>query len=500
MAHDAAQKRLRLQSALHTGGTSLDGLARIAAKRVCEPAGDTKPRTINHELFERARFDVDLRLATGEPWRWEVCQPALVPQGMAAASGELQTRFSNAFSWRPRSIDRPWSMVIGLDERAATCTTFAAIRDHIIGKVEGKRPRLFAILLREIPLGPLSFRDAGAALNVLGQTRLLFATVKGVLRDLGGHRMTSDWTGASSRKPCTSRGNCWKKNSHLIPGCYDISCADFSKFRLRDHEGMAAHMAAVLAAKARRDAGAMGVGDFKELIQGAGFNPYPLGPLADEALRGILDISDIIRADWVHHYLQHGAFAWARTAYGRACESKLGMMFEMRGELVKAEWTFPLPMGAEISQVYDAFPASSEKESKIRCKAGGYISFYVSMRHFVECRLLDIPGLERENEPFSAACAVLDLALEAKRAPQTGLAAILNELRAALRMHMDRHAAAYGKRYLLPKHHATLHIPEQIWKDKFVVDMFVVERLNIRAEQSAENSVRNTERHQHSVL
>eukprot|EP00959_Pyramimonas_sp_CCMP1952_P151953 3179278-Pyramimonas_sp.AAC.1 len=65
---------------------------------------------------------------------------------------------------------------------------------------------------------------------------------------------------------------------------------------------------------------------------------------------------------------------------------------------------------------------------------------------------------------------------------------------------MDRHAAAYGKMHLLPKHHAMMHIPTQIWKHKFVVDMFVVERFNIRVKQSAENSVRNTERHEHDVL
>eukprot|EP00959_Pyramimonas_sp_CCMP1952_P412159 8636773-Pyramimonas_sp.AAC.1 len=84
---------------------------------------------------------------------------------MVAASGELQTCFPNAFSRRPCSIDRPWSMAIGLDERAvgdkkrpnnkrttmvdsvnclelggsvlsheATWMTFAVIRDHIIGK------------------------------------------------------------------------------------------------------------------------------------------------------------------------------------------------------------------------------------------------------------------------------------------------------------------------------------------------------------------------------
>ena len=256
----------------------------------------------------------------------------------------------------------------------ATWMTFAVIRDHIISKVEGKWSRLFAILLREILLGPLSFRDAGVALNVFGQTRMVFGTVKSVLTDFDGHRMTVDWTGASSHKPCICCGNCWKKNSHLVPGCYDISCSDFSKFRLRDHEDMVANMAVVLAAKARRDAGTMGVGEFKELVQGVGLNPNPLGLLADEALCGVLDVPDMIRTDWVHHFLQHGAFSWECTAYVRACEGKLGIMFEMWGELVKAAWTFPASLGVKISQVYDAFSAASEEESKIRCKAGDYIS------------------------------------------------------------------------------------------------------------------------------
>eukprot|EP00959_Pyramimonas_sp_CCMP1952_P110131 2304345-Pyramimonas_sp.AAC.1 len=45
-----------------------------------------------------------------------------------------------------------------------------------------------------------------------------------------------------------------------------------------------------------------------------------------------------------------------------------------------------------------------------------------------------------------------------------------------------------------------MHIPDQIWKDKFVVDMFLVGRFNIRVKQSAENSVRNAERYEYSVL
>jgi hypothetical protein len=52
---------------------------------------------------------------------------------------------------------------------------------------------------------------------------------------------------------------------------------------------------------------------------------------------------------------------------------------------------------------------------------------------------------------------------------------------------------------VIPKHHTRGHIPPQIRLDRGVMDMWVVERMNLRVKRIGE-PVQNTRNYEHSVL
>ena len=92
-----------------------------------------------------------------------------------------------------------------------------------------------------------------------------------------------------------------------------------------------------------------------------------------------------------------------------------------------------------------------------------------------------------QRESFEAACEVVDLCMAAKRSSGLVFQNAAASLRGALRCHADKFKVAYGGGKVLPKHHASFHIPDQFLTDGCVVDMFVVERLNLRVKEVAEH-------------
>jgi hypothetical protein len=108
--------------------------------------------------------------------------------------------------------------------------------------------------------------------------------------------------------------------------------------------------------------------------------------------------------------------------------------------------------------------------------------------------------LEAERLSFELACDALDLILECKRMPRADIPSVCADLRITKSKHMDAHLAAYGSQYLIPKHHQSLaHVADQLEEDGFALDMFVIERLNLRVKHVAE-PVHNLLRFENSVL
>eukprot|EP00959_Pyramimonas_sp_CCMP1952_P411805 8629540-Pyramimonas_sp.AAC.1 len=109
------------------------------------------------------------------------------------------------------------------------------------------------------------------------------------------------------------------------------------------------------------------------------------------------------------------------------------------------------------------------------------------MRHTVERHLECDARVRLQRESFEAACEVVGLCMTAKRSSGLVFQHAAASLRGVLRRHAETFKAAYGGGKVLPKHHACFHIPDQFLADRCVVDMFVVERLNLRRKGVAEH-------------
>ena len=127
-----------------------------------------------------------------------------------------------------------------------------------------------------------------------------------------------------------------------------------------------------------------------------------------------------------------------------------------------------------------------KKKGKVIAKASDYLGIYVLMRHYVESDLVHDARISAQRESFEAACDVVDLCMAAKRSSGLAFQNAATALRGALKRHADKFQVAYGAGPVLPKHHAAFHVPDQFLKDGCVVDMFVVERLNLRVKEVAE--------------
>ena len=318
-----------------------------------------------------------------------------------------------------------------------------------------------------------------------GQLFHLYARLKIVLSDLVGFRMCYDWCGASSHKPCIFCSNVWKKDLPFVPGEVDITCTDAAQFRLLDKEQMIDLMAVVIASKDKHDNGELNQREFKEVVQGLGFNPNPYSLQADHRLCEVVDIYSVIRTDWVHDVLAHGTFAKECSKFATSCRG-IGLEFSFWRDFMKADWSFPKRRAVKQSELYNAFSTHNEEKSKVIAKASDYLSIYVLMRHYVETDLVPDARIRAQRESFEAACDVVDLCMAAKRSSGLAFQNAATALRGALKRHADKFQVAYGAGPVLPKHHAAFHVPDQFLKDGCVVDMFVVERLNLRVKEVAE--------------
>ena len=76
---------------------------------------------------------------------------------------------------------------------------------------------------------------------------------------------------------------------------------------------------------------------------------------------------------------------------------------------------------------------------------------------------------------------------------------MVDELRGAASTFLRLHVAVHGTSEVKPKHHWLLDIPDQISRDRLVLDAFVIERQHLLVKKVAEN-VTNTRAFERSVL
>ena len=136
---------------------------------------------------------------------------------------------------------------------------------------------------------------------------------------------------------------------------------------------------------------------------------------------------------------------------------------------------------------------------EVKPKAGVSLAVYSLTRHACEVCFGGIPNVEAKRQSFEALCRVLDAILDMKRGRADNWQFASKRLFQLQMQHMTLHKAAYGTSLIIPKHHAAFHLGPQFSKDQLVIDMFVIERCNIKFKNVAEN-VKCTSRFERSVV
>ena len=131
-------------------------------------------------------------------------------------------------------------------------------------------------------------------------------------------------------------------------------------------------------------------------------------------------------------------------------------------------------------------------------QAAEQYALYPLMRHYVTVVHSGDGRLAAEVESFLAGCKVVDLFKLAKLR-QLDAPSAQRLLGPAVADFLRKHKLAYGDAAVRPKHHWMLDVVQTAFRRGFLIDMWIVERLQLRVKTDAE-LVRNTSTFERSAL
>ena len=237
-----------------------------------------------------------------------------------------------------------------------------------------------------------------------------------------------------------------------------------------------------------------------------GLNCNPHGVFADQALCAQVSLLRALLTDWMHDELQDGVFAVEMDMFMQACEEKINLRPSHLNGFFGADWKFSAAFRVKGTQLKHLFrPRGGDDHAEhLKFGASELLCAYALMRHFAAVYLTEKPVIRAEWESFRLACAVIDCYQKVKSTTLRGLSAaaletLCSELEAAMQAHVRTHIATYGDERIKPKHNFRLHVPDQIRRIGFLVDAFVLERLNHWVKAKALH-VLNTVRFERSIL
>ena len=166
--------------------------------------------------------------------------------------------------------------------------TPAVIRSSIMNNVNGGWSKCLTCCLRRILFGPSGLATARVVLDLPSGPVPFFGRLGNLLTDGDGWRITWDWKGASSHRPCFRHWNVLRKGGDLAwrrPGYCELTCSDPFAFKPWPVDDIYFAVDLLMAADDRVEAGTLPRVRLSELEVACGLNLNRDGILAATDLR-----------------------------------------------------------------------------------------------------------------------------------------------------------------------------------------------------------------------
>ena len=287
----------------------------------------------------------------------EFAEPALLISELVSSSDALSAAYSAAIEAHGATS---WRMIVAFDEfapgaklrvdnrrkamnvfisflelgqhvlsEASAWTIPMVVRHVMLARIPGGWARVLRCFLDRLLFGTHGVATVGLAIKLGQSTHIIKPRLHCILADGEGLKYSFDWKGSSGLKPCLTHVNILKKGSDLAgrrEGFVEVSCDDPSKFRAWRQCDARQTMMMLIEADKRVNLGTLTKKRLDDLSMSFGLlpNEHSLWTHPQLSNACTTDLMNTITFDWVHSFLQDGA--WAVEAwFSYSTVSRMGL-------------------------------------------------------------------------------------------------------------------------------------------------------------------------------
>jgi hypothetical protein len=348
----------------------------------------------------------------------------------------------------------------------------AAVRTKLVKLIAGGASHVSKVLLRTFFHNDGGDFKTGMFLHIRGLDRplILFVVLGLVCGDLDALFKFLCSKGQSANLPCPMCMNLCSIKSGWGVGSAVLrvyTCLSYTDMKPHTDASIRAMVASLGAAARDVAAGNMTEAAFDQLQTEKGWNHVPDSVLFDE----LIDVRPrtVLRLGWFHIYLQTGKFNYE---FGLAVEFLKAIKPPIKLQAMQAfadrfVWPKRFPSPAHLL----AKGHISKDTLHFKCAGSEALSLYPVLQLYFDEVLRPLGVCSAVVDSFLSLCSVLDMLQDVNEGRVTP-----DELRAAIQSHLTKYQRAYNEVGWVYKHHASLHLWEQLEKCGLLIALFTLER------------------------
>ena len=436
---------------------------------------------------------VELPLIKGSVFKW----PILSVKGILQKAIDISTLFRDALQ-ALLAVQAPLQIVLYTDEltpgnvlrpdNRRKCTVFyfsllglghllrleqmwftaAVLQSNKLKQISGGLSVATSLLLEEM-LG-CAAANTRFTLKISGRPHQTNLELHNLIADEDALHKIFSSKGATSIRPCLLCKNVLKFETVLHDYIDKGYFTNISESSVQKFDQVSNHDLYAVADNLQREFGQMRQTEFEDLQKASGFKFFPQGLLWHPPLRRVLRPASILTYDPMHCFFSCGIVINEMDLFLRFLKRSKKISFGDMASLLKASWKHD----NNEKNLADIFNPTREKYESFKASASEALGVYPFILHVAE---IAYAGQEAPDElrSFRQLSEVLRWLNMMKRKVQIA-SQDCEELQRLQERHLSSFKQAYGISEVKPKNHFSLHLPEQICRNRYVLDCFVLER------------------------